>query len=89
MKLDADVKVAIALLIACVLELGQKTNRQFAKFANTINSNVVVKQQEVEQHEANMTTQVFGRLRNSVRNTAGNLGDFGESLREMSKIVFA
>lgn len=87
MRLDAEVKVVIALLIAFVLELGQKTSRQFAKHATTINSKVIVTPQQVEEYEEGMNTQVLGKLRNSVRNTVGNLGDFGESVRGMGKIA--
>jgi hypothetical protein len=87
LKLAAEVKAAIALLIAFVLELAQKAGREFAKFASKINSKVVVKQQDVAEYEKHMQTQVFGRLRTSVRDARGELGQLGKRLRDMGLIV--
>jgi len=81
LKLATEVKVAIALLIATVLELARNTGRDFAKFASTINSRVVVKLQDVAQYEMNMQKQVFGRVRASIPDLPGELGQLGEMLR--------
>ncbi len=86
LKLATEVKVAIALLIATVLELAQNTGRDFAKFATTINSTVVVKLQDVTQYEENVRTQVFGRVRASVPDLAGEMGQLGEKLRHIGEV---
>jgi hypothetical protein len=89
LQLAAEVKVAIALLIAFVLELAQKAGREFAKFATTINESVKVSQEDVRKYEANMQTHVFDRLRASVSNTMGELGQLGERLRGLGEDSFA
>ena len=88
MKLAAEVKVLVALLVAFVLELVRYAGREFAKFARVINSTVDVKQQDVTQYETNMQTQVFDRVRASVLDAAGRTGGLGEKLRTLSEFAF-
>lgn len=88
MQLAAEVKVAIALLIAFVLDLAQRAGREFAKYASKINATVQVKQKDVTNYESTMRAQVFNRLRASVCDTVGELGQLGERLRSLSKEFF-
>jgi hypothetical protein len=85
MKLPTDVKVAVALLVAFVLDLVRDAGRQFAKVASTINSSVDVKQGDVVLYEKNMQTQVFDRVRASVLGSVAKMGGLGEKLRNLGK----
>lgn len=85
LKLATDVKVATALLVALVLQLARNTGQDFAKFANTINSTVVVKQQDVAQYEMNIKTQIFGRVRAIISSSAGEMEQLEEMLRSLGK----
>ncbi|KAF8860621.1 hypothetical protein BDZ45DRAFT_724367 [Acephala macrosclerotiorum] len=87
LELATEVKVAIALLVATVLELARNAGRDFAKFASTINSTVVVKPQDITQYEMNIQTQVFGRVRASILDSAGEMGQLGEMLRNIDLTV--
>jgi hypothetical protein len=82
MKLAAEVKVAVALLVAHVLELVRNASRGFAKFAGTINSKVVVKDRDVTEFETNMQIQVFEGVRVSILDATGRIGGLGQMLRD-------
>jgi hypothetical protein len=85
MELAAEVKVAVAIIVAFVLDLLRHDGRQFAKHSRTINSAVDVKEQEVLQYETNMQTQVFDRVRASILDPAPRTGALGEMLRDLGK----
>jgi hypothetical protein len=84
-ELAAEVKVAVAIIVAFVLDLVRHDGRQFAKYSRSINSTVDVKEQEVVQYETTMQTQVFDRVQASILDAAEKTGVLGERLREMGK----
>jgi hypothetical protein len=84
-ELAAEVKVAVAIIVAFVLDLVRDAGRQFAKYSREINSTVDVKEQEVKQYETNMQTQVFDRVRASILDPAPRTGALREKLRDLGK----
>lgn len=87
LNLSAQVKIAIALLVAFVLELAQRAGRQFAKYASTIHQNIEVKPEDITKYETNMQTQVFDRVRASISGLAAEIGHLGDILRGLSSLV--
>lgn len=77
--------MAVAIIVAFVLDLVRYDGRQFAKYSRSINSTVDVKEQEVVQYETTMQTQVFDRVQASILDAAEKTGVLGERLREMGK----
>jgi hypothetical protein len=84
-ELNAEVKVAVAIIVAYVLDLLRHDGRQFAKYSQSINSTVDVKEQEVVEYETNMQTQLFDRVRASILDAAEKTGLLGEKLRNLGK----
>jgi hypothetical protein len=84
-ELDAEVKVAVAIIVAYVLDLLKHDGRQFAKYSRAVNSTVEVKEQEILQYETNLQTQVFDRVRASIIDAAEKTGRLGEKLRNLGK----
>jgi hypothetical protein len=66
MKLEADVKIAVAFLVAHALDLVRTHGREFAKYVRVFSSSVVVSKQDVTEYEMHIQTQLFGRVRASV-----------------------
>jgi hypothetical protein len=85
-ELAAEVKVAVAIIVAFVLDLLRHDGRQFAKYSRTINSTVDVKERDVERYETNIQTQLFERIRASILDTAERTGALGEKLRKLGKL---
>jgi hypothetical protein len=83
--LAADVKVAVATIVAYVLDSLRHDGRQFAKYSRSINSTVDVKEQEVVEYETNLQTQLFDRVRASILDAAEKTGLLGEKLRNLGK----
>jgi hypothetical protein len=84
-ELAADVKVAVAIIVAFVLDLLRYDGRQFAKYSRLINSTVDVKEEEVVKYEADMQTRAFDRVRASILDPAPRTGALGEKLRKLGK----
>jgi hypothetical protein len=84
-ELDAEVKIAVAIIVAYVLDLLRHDGQQFAKYSRLINSTVDVKEQEVVQYETDMQTQVFDRVHASILGPAPRTGALGEMLRDTGK----
>lgn len=82
-KLDADVKIAIAFLVAHVLDLVRNAGREFAKYSREFNSTVVVNNHDVTEYEMNMQTQLFERVWASVLDASGKMGGLAERLRNL------
>lgn len=85
--LPAEVKVAVAILVAFVLDLLRHMGREFAKYSQKINSTVSVKEQEVMQYEVTVQTQLFERVRASILTTVEKTGRLGEQLRDLGSRV--
>lgn len=88
----AQVRLSVALVVSFVLELMMDSGRQFAKYANTINSSVFVEKQQVKDYERNVESVVFERIRGSVYGSPGGaedrIGGLGDRLRSLSKYPF-
>jgi hypothetical protein len=87
-KLDADVKIAIAYLVAHVLDLVRNAGREFAKYSREFNSTVVVNNHDVTEYEMNMQTQLFERVWSSVLDANGKMGGLAERLRSLGTLFF-
>jgi hypothetical protein len=86
-ELPAEVKVAVALLVALVLDLVRGAGRQFAKHASAMKVTVEVGEKDVVEYETNMQTQVFDRVHASVLDVAVKTGGLGEQLRNLGSMV--
>jgi hypothetical protein len=73
MNLHADVKVAIALLVAYVLDLVRNAGREFAKYSSTFSPTLIVSKRDVAEYEENVQAQLFDRVHASVRNNVGRV----------------
>jgi hypothetical protein len=83
MKLDPDVKIALAFLVAYALDLVRNAGREFAKYSRTFNPTIVVKNQDITEYETIMQTQLFDRVRASVLGAIGRTGGLAERLRNL------
>ncbi|KAF4625216.1 hypothetical protein G7Y89_g12953 [Cudoniella acicularis] len=94
-KLDADVKIAIAFLVAHVLDLVRNAGREFAKYSREFNSTIVVNNHDVTEYEMNMQTQLFERVWASILDANGRMGGLAERLRNIvgdegcDKVIFS
>lgn len=88
MQLDADVKIAIAFLVAHVLDLVRNAGREFAKYSREFNSTVVVNNHDVTEYEMNMQTQLFERVWASVLDANRRMGGLAERLRNIGTFSF-
>jgi len=79
-KLVAEVRLAVALIVAFVLELVRNAGRTFARYASKIDERLVINQLQVTEYERAMERQVFERVRASV-DGVGRLKGLGERLR--------
>lgn len=89
MKLETDVNIAVAFLVAYVLDLVRRDGRQFAKFLRTFNPTMVVTNQDVTEYETNMQSALFDRVRASISGTARMTGGLVEVLRSLGRFSFA
>jgi hypothetical protein len=87
-KLKADVKIAVAFLVAYVLDLVRKDGRQFAKFLRTFNTTMSVTDQDVTEYETNMQSALFERVRASISDAVGRPGELVEGLRSLGGFSF-
>ncbi|KAH7305088.1 hypothetical protein BKA65DRAFT_521097 [Rhexocercosporidium sp. MPI-PUGE-AT-0058] len=87
----AQVRLSAALVISFVLELVMNAGRQFARYANTINNSVFVKEQQVKDYERNIESVVFKGIRASVYDYPGGaedrIGGLGDRLRSLKSIM--
>jgi hypothetical protein len=75
-SLSRDVRLAIALLVASVLELVRKAGRAFAEHASTIAKDLRIEQYQVKVHEETVEREIFGRVSEVGRvSESGNLVD--------------
>ncbi|RDW59413.1 hypothetical protein BP6252_12500 [Coleophoma cylindrospora] len=83
--LVADVRLATTMLIAIALDMVRDAGRDFAKYANKINPEVVVTEQEVRDYEEAVQSFVFPPLQASVcyYGADGRKGKLGERLRNL------
>jgi hypothetical protein len=88
MKLNSDVKIAVAFLVAHALDLVRKAGRQFAKYVRVFSSTVVVSKQEVTKYELHVQTQLFGRVRASLPDAEGRSGSLATILRTLGRFPF-
>lgn len=88
MKLPADAKVAIAFLVAYVLDLVKIAGRKFAKYSAIFDPSLVVNEQDVVEYETIVQTHLFDRVGASVRDALGKVGGLAERLRSMSTFCF-
>ncbi len=82
------------LVVSYVLELVRNAGREFARYANKINSTVFVEDEQVKKYERNLDNFVFDTVRASIYDYApgadlrmgdlGDLGDLGDRLRRLS-----
>ena len=74
--LSPEVRLAVALLVASVLELVRKAGRAFAEHASTIAKDLRIEQSQVKGHEETVEREVFGRVIRLGRvSESGNLVD--------------
>jgi len=86
--LPADVKIAVALLVACVQDLVKNAGREFARYSGMFNPPVVVDNQEVAEYETKLQAQLFDRVRASVNDVVGRMGGLTERLRSLGTFTF-
>jgi hypothetical protein len=86
-KLLAEARLAVALIVAFVLELVRNAGRAFARFSSKINEKVVVEERQVTEYERGMEGVVFNTVRASVSSYGGGvnrrMGGLGERLRSL------
>ena len=88
MKLKADVKLAVAFLVAYVLDLVRNDGRQFAKYLRTFNPVMTVTDQDIAEYETKMQSASFDRVRASASGAAGRTDVLGEMLRNPGRFSF-
>lgn len=88
MQLDADVKIALAFLVAYVLDLVRNAGREFANYAIEFNSTVTVNICDVTEYEKNMQMQLFERVWRSVPGGNERMGGLAERWRNLGMFSF-
>ena len=86
MKLKADVKVAVAFLVAYVLDQVKMGGRQFARYLKVFNPTMTVTNQTIAEYETKMQSALFERVRASFPGVAGGIGALGEMLRNPGRL---
>jgi hypothetical protein len=87
-KLEVDVRVGVAFLVAYALDLVRDAGRQSAKYLRTFTSTVVVNDRDVVECETNMQTQVFDRVWASILVDNGKRGGLFERLSNLGMFSF-
>jgi len=88
MQLDADVQIALAFLVAYVLDLVRNAGRGFANYAMAFNSTFPVTSRHVTEYERNVETQLFEKVWGSVAGGNGWVGDLAERWRNLGTCFF-
>jgi hypothetical protein len=88
MKLESDVNIAVAFLVAHVLDLVRIAGREFAQYVTVFSSTLVVSKQEVTEYELHMQTQLFGRVRASIPDAKWRSGGLVTRLRNLGTFPF-
>jgi hypothetical protein len=87
-KLKPDTKIAVAFLVAYVLDLLRKDGRQFAKYLRTFNPTMIVTNQDITEYETNMQNALFERVRASISGAVGKTGALVEGFRSIGRFSF-
>ena len=87
-QLDADVQIALAFLVAYVLDLVRNVGREFAHYAMAFNSTFPVASRHVTEYEKNVETQLFGKVWASVAGGNGRVGGLAERWRNLGTFFF-
>jgi hypothetical protein len=88
MQLGADVQIALAFLVAYVLDLVRNAGREFASYAIAFNSTFPVTSRHVSEYEKNVETQLFGKVWASVASGNGRVGGLAERWRNLGTFFF-
>lgn len=87
-KLPADVKIAVAFLVAYVLDLVRNAGRGFAEHSRTFNPNLDVSPQAVMEYETIMQEQLFGTVQASVGGAVGRMSGLVGRWKHLGKLPF-
>ena len=88
MELDAEVKLAIAILVAHALDLVRSAGRDFAKYFREFSSTIMVSKHDVTEYETNVQAHLFGRVWASVLDTNVRGGGLDMRLRSLCTSLF-
>ena len=88
MQLDADVQIALAFLVAYVLDLVRNAGREFASYSMEFKSTFPVTNRHVSEYEKNVETQLFEKVWARVASGNGRVGRLAERWRNLGRFFF-
>jgi len=88
MQLDADVQIALAFLVAYVLDLVRNAGREFASYSMEFKSSFPVTSRHVSEYEKNVETQLFEKVWARVASENGRVGRLAERWRNLGRFFF-
>jgi hypothetical protein len=84
MEFPPDVELALAVLVAYVLDLVKNAGRSFAKYAGKLDPSLVVHDKDVWEYETNVQKRLFDQVGATIRDLVGKMGGLVERLRSTS-----
>jgi hypothetical protein len=85
-EVDGGVKIALAFLVAYVMDLVRNAAQEYAKYATVFNSAVAVTNCDVHEYEKKMDMYLFERVRASVHGENRWMAGLAERWRNLGKL---